>query len=278
MGRSTNEETERGGQLALDVLVAPGGATDQHSLARVLAASGHRVRTAANGLAVVRSFLAQCPDLLIIELPFPDAAGMHVFRLLRALESPGCRVPIVAIAAAAGASEGDDALADDIDLILRKPLDVEALPDRLVELCSKLPTRGNDAKRGALNIAHGAAGNQPTLDMPAAIARLGGDKSLLADLIGFFFEDAFPLLAKMHESFARHERESARQAAHSLKGLAANFGAARAVAALQAIEHMGDGSADCAELERDVDCEVAKLAAALADYSEENLPSDGGSE
>ena len=47
------------------------------------------------------------------------------------------------------------------------------------------------------------AGELPAMDLAAALVRLGGDGKLLDDLIGFFFEDAFKLLAEMHGSVAQ---------------------------------------------------------------------------
>ena len=117
------------------------------------------------------------------------------------------------------------------------------------------------------------AGELPAMDLAAALVRLGGDGKLLDDLIGFFFEDAFKLLAEMHGSVVRSDWPTVRRSAHSLKGLAANFSAAPAVAALQLVETYDDrSSVEVAALVRDVDREVSRLAAALAEFSETKRP------
>ena len=117
--------------------------------------------------------------------------------------------------------------------------------------------------------AHAATGRLPTVDMVAALGRLGGDKSLLADLVQFFFEDAFPLLVSIHEAIDQQNWDDARRRAHSLKGLAANFNALSAVSALQAMRRATTAiESTMRDASLVVDGEIARLAAALADYSE----------
>jgi HPt (histidine-containing phosphotransfer) domain-containing protein len=110
------------------------------------------------------------------------------------------------------------------------------------------------------------ASEPPAVDLAAALVRLGGDEKLLEDLIGFFFEDAFKLLDDLHASVARCDWPAMRRAAHSLKGLASNFGAKPAVVALQLVEmHDGASEIEVAALVRDVDREISRLAAALTE-------------
>ncbi len=104
------------------------------------------------------------------------------------------------------------------------------------------------------------------------MGRLGGDESLLADLIQFFFEDAFGLLATMRQGIVDRRWDEARRAAHSLKGLSSNFGATPAVNALQAIETCDRGGetptteSSMNEFAAEAEEEVLWLTAALAEY------------
>lgn len=109
-------------------------------------------------------------------------------------------------------------------------------------------------------------GNGSPMDMVAALERLGGNRQLLADLVAFFFEDSPPLLSDIHDGVARCDWNGVHRAAHSLKGLAANFNAELAVRALDALESSCAAREveNMSQLVRDVDQEIARLAAALA--------------
>lgn len=71
----------------------------------------------------------------------------------------------------------------------------------------------------------------------AALKRLGGDNELFADMSLFFFEDSPGLLGEVAEGIRQGDSERVTRAAHSLRGLAANFDAYDVVRVSQAIEN-----------------------------------------
>mgnify|MGYP000954077805 CR=1 FL=1 len=73
-------------------------------------------------------------------------------------------------------------------------------------------------------------------DLEGALNRLGGDRELFQDVVGFFLEDSPGLLEQVRQGFAAGDAETVHRAAHSLKGLAAQLGGARAVDAARAVE------------------------------------------
>ena len=77
------------------------------------------------------------------------------------------------------------------------------------------------------------------IDREGALARLGGDEGLLRDLVQFFVEDSPGLLEQIRTSLRAGSAEELERAAHSLKGLAANFGAQHAVKAALELEQIG---------------------------------------
>jgi HPt (histidine-containing phosphotransfer) domain-containing protein len=66
------------------------------------------------------------------------------------------------------------------------------------------------------------------IDRETALARVGGDLPLLAELAGLFLEEYPQLLETARESLRRGEAAGAIAAAHQIKGLLAQFGAERA--------------------------------------------------
>ena len=72
----------------------------------------------------------------------------------------------------------------------------------------------------------------PELDRDRALARVGGDATLLAELAGLFLEEYPRLFAAMEDGLTTNDISSVTSAAHQLKGLFGQFGAeaARTVA------------------------------------------------
>jgi two-component system, sensor histidine kinase and response regulator len=258
-----------GSMPSLDVIVVGGDASRQRLLESSLAAARHRPRIASNGLHAIRLFLQQAPDVVLVDLDSPTDDNVPTSLLLRGLQSDKRQVPIIAITTPADELARSRALASGVDAFLAQPLAI----DTMHRLLSELQARPTPLVTAPLGGAHAnprsTAERLPAVDMTAALGRLGGDAELLGDLIGFFLEDAFPLLVGMHEAIEKEDWENARRRAHSLKGLAANFSALAAVHALQTIETCGQGSeSTMVTTAREVDGEIARVAAALVDYRE----------
>jgi len=106
------------------------------------------------------------------------------------------------------------------------------------------------------------------LDLQGALRRLDGDRELLAELAQFFLEDSPGLLDRVRDGLRSGDARTVQRAAHSLKGLAANFGAQGAVDAASAVEdcgQSGDLAAAAAALPQ-LERQVGLLQTALAAY------------
>lgn len=77
------------------------------------------------------------------------------------------------------------------------------------------------------------------LDVDGTLARFGGDRKLFEDIMGFFVEDAPPLLDELRSAVTAEDSTSIRAKAHALKGLAAGCGGIRAAQAAQRVENAG---------------------------------------
>jgi HPt (histidine-containing phosphotransfer) domain-containing protein len=71
-----------------------------------------------------------------------------------------------------------------------------------------------------------------------ALKRLGADEELFHDLATYFIEDSPDLLQAAHAGLAEKNRDKVCRAAHTLRGLAANFDAEQAVSAAEALEKL----------------------------------------
>lgn len=118
-------------------------------------------------------------------------------------------------------------------------------------------------------------GAAPALDPAAALARVGGDMRLLAEVVDLFLQDSAGWLIDLADAFARGDAVGVQHTAHLLRGSAATFGAQAVCRAGRAVEDLaraGDlpgAAATCGELrERLLQLRPALLA--LAGLTTEN--------
>jgi HPt (histidine-containing phosphotransfer) domain-containing protein len=105
-------------------------------------------------------------------------------------------------------------------------------------------------------------------DYATSVARLGGDRELFLDIVEIFLEDGPMYLEQAVGALAKGDAGTLERAAHTLKGMSANFAAASAVAAAYAVElhareHRLENAAACfPQLQR----QVQHLDAALREF------------
>jgi HPt (histidine-containing phosphotransfer) domain-containing protein len=107
----------------------------------------------------------------------------------------------------------------------------------------------------------------PVLDLEAALARLGGDRQLFAEMVAFLSEDVPTLFEELRAAVVRQDARAVRMKAHALKGLVASCGGVRAANAAQALEDAGHtGNLDqTRSLLASLNAELDLLTQALAD-------------
>ena len=80
---------------------------------------------------------------------------------------------------------------------------------------------------------------ESSLDRQLALSRVGGDLDLLREIAVLFLDECPRALLEIHQAVAGDDAAKLENAAHSLKGSVANFGASAAVAAALRLEQMG---------------------------------------
>jgi HPt (histidine-containing phosphotransfer) domain-containing protein len=105
-------------------------------------------------------------------------------------------------------------------------------------------------------------------DFDGALARLGGDRRLLIELVHIYIEDAPMLLVRITNGVREANCSDVLHAAHLLRGLAANFGAPSVTEPAQRLEEFAmagkleDAPATIAQLQT----EAGRLKTALQPY------------
>jgi CheY-like chemotaxis protein/HPt (histidine-containing phosphotransfer) domain-containing protein len=211
----------------LHILLAEDNAVNQRLAASLLERRGHKVTIAANGREAIDALDKQPFDVVLMDVQMPEMGGFEATAAIRALETERSarRLPIIAMTAHAMKGDRERCLEAGMDEYLTKPLDPR-------QLCALVEQMADGAPSGS---AGGELISIPT----EVLARVGGDRELLAEISRLFVDDVPRHLARIQEALGAQDGEALRRAAHGLKGAAANFDADGVVSAARALEEMG---------------------------------------
>ncbi|MCX8254813.1 protein of unknown function [Beijerinckiaceae bacterium RH AL1] len=93
----------------------------------MLTVEGHQVDCVADGAAAVAAVKAKAYDLVLMDMIMPVMDGITATRAIRALPTPSCNVPIVALTANTYREELASCLEAGMDATLTKPMTFEML-------------------------------------------------------------------------------------------------------------------------------------------------------
>src|SRR5438874_1213180 len=97
-------------------------------------------------------------------------------------------------------------------------------------------------------------------DYQASLRRMGNDAQLFREMIGLLLEDGSRRMLDVKQGVTERNAAKVRHAAHTLKGLTANFSAHRAMAAAEQLETLSR-----TEQWSEIDSTAAELDRALAE-------------
>jgi HPt (histidine-containing phosphotransfer) domain-containing protein len=169
-------------------------------------------------------------------------------------------------------------LAAGMDAYVSKPLEAQQL---FAVIDSVLPT-ATRAESGAPGQATPIEAETGTLaqtapaeavfDRDATLDRVDGNRELLQELIGLFFDEIPGLLSTIQETITQCDAKALERAAHTLKGAVGNFSAQGAYAAALRVEMIGRSGdlTHVAEAYVELEKEIARLSEALIALREEN--------
>ncbi len=201
-------------------------------------------------------------DLVLMDCQMPDMSGYEVVDTLRRWEighADGTRLPVIAVTANALQGAREQALAAGLDEYLCKPFSPEDLADHLRRW---LPAEVEDAATEAGTCAHEQAG---LWDRERILRTVGGDRKLLAEIIGLFRQRLPSALEQIEQALGNGDAPALEASAHALKGLLGHFAADRLTDLAQQLEDLGRaGKLDNAhELGRQLSEDSQRLSEAL---------------
>jgi CheY-like chemotaxis protein/HPt (histidine-containing phosphotransfer) domain-containing protein len=215
------------------VLLVEDNPTNQRVAQLFLERAGCDVVLASDGSQALAMLKDRSVDLVLMDLQMPVMDGLEATRRIRADETGGQRLPIVALTASAMKEQIDISKAAGMDDVLAKPIDraqLEALLDRLV------PAAGTRTGRHVVKPAGTNATDAPEISLARFRDVTCGDAELARGLISSFAESGEHSLGQIEAGLAHRDFALVRRAAHTLVGASANMGATRLEAVAKTME------------------------------------------
>ncbi len=208
------------------VLVAEDNVVNQRVAVGLLTRRGHRVLVANNGREALEILQREHFDIVLMDVQMPEMSGYEATAAIRRREeTTGGHQRIVAMTAHAMNGDRERCVSAGMDGYLSKPLEPELLFAVVEE---KSHVKGQVAENGA-----------PAISQAKVLERLGGDRELLADVVGLFLEDCPVRLEAIRSAVEAKDAGRIEREAHGLKGAAANLSAQGLFEAAQILERLG---------------------------------------
>ncbi len=226
-------EPNQPGAGGLRVLVAEDSLVNRRLAEQVLRELGCRADLVADGHAAVEAWSRAEYDLVLMDCEMPEMDGYRATEIIRASEDRGRHTCIIAMTAHASPGDRERCLAAGMDDHLVKPLRAEPLAATL---------------RCWLGVGLTPAGAGEPLDgelIGQLVALDRGQPGFLAHLIGLFRAELAEHLPCLIEAVAAEDWQTARLAAHRLRGASGNLAATELVSLLGQCEEaaeQGDGA------------------------------------
>jgi PAS domain S-box-containing protein len=245
----------------LRVLVAEDNAVNARVVRHFLEKAGAEVTVAENGTVALEQALATDFHLLVLDVQMPELTGLQVCEAIRQHEKvSGGHRPIVMLTAQAMKGDREECLAAGADDYVTKPVTRRTLFSAIARLMDQ-GAFGQPQSSGHLPIAVALAGESSSSRLPTAkpvsekpvaapapapervpspdlltlssdvldrvelLARIDGDRVLLAEIVRLFVEERPGLIESMEHALRDGDARELAQAAHKAKGAFGNLSA-----------------------------------------------------
>jgi CheY-like chemotaxis protein len=213
--------------------VAEDNLINQKVVVGVLEAAGHQVAVVGNGKEAVAALEHRPFDAILMDVQMPEMDGFQATRAIRQAERGlGQHRPIIALTARAMKGDQERCLAAGMDGYVTKPIQPAEL-FRVLADCVAAPNKDQAAVSGAPPVGTGV------LDDVTLRARVGGNVTVLVDILALCPGELDRLMAQLAGAVAAMDAPGIQRAAHTLTGTLGSLSAAQAHATARHLEVLG---------------------------------------
>ena len=193
---------------------------------------GYRYEVVADGAQALRALESGHYDLALMDVEMPVMDGHEVTRRVRARESGGEHLPIVAMTALSVQGDRERCLEAGMDDYVSKPIQLQALRDVLARY---LGAEGLEPSASGAPLPERESSAVLDIVVVEELRRVLGER--YPALLRTYLTDTPQRVALLREALGRGDRELLRREAHALKGASASLGATPLAQACEALFH-----------------------------------------
>ncbi len=221
----------------LNILLAEDNPVNQTMAVRILEKLGHQVSLALDGEEAFAKVKAAGPggfDAVFMDVQMPNMSGLDATHAIRAWEQAladaggHCHTHIIAMTARAMSGDREMCLEAGMDDYVSKPVQTS----NVVAALARAEYGQDTPATEHLPLEDGRV----VYDRAWVLENVGGDEDILAQIVAVFLEDYAEPLLDLADAVTRQDKEGIRRAAHSTRGMVANFNAEQAIFAAQVLE------------------------------------------
>ena len=222
--------------LPRDILLVDDVEINQELARVVMEKQGHRVTIAGNGAEAVEAFCANRFDMIFMDIQMPVMDGFQATRAIRELEQErGGRIPIVAMTAYAASGDRQKCLDAGMDSYISKPV----MPDAIVAAINRYTAASPpEPVQAAADREPAPEPDLPVFDRDELLGRLGGKAEMIPRFCTMFIGSVTTGVEGVRKALDAGDAEELHRQAHTIKGAAANIGAARIRACATRLDEM----------------------------------------
>jgi PAS domain S-box-containing protein len=235
------------------ILIAEDNEVNQMVAASILTRVGFQCDVVANGRQALEAVRENDYDLVLMDCQMPDMDGFEATRAIRLEEQTAERpkhLPIVALTANAVKGDRENCLAAGMDGYITKPIETLRLIETIDTLLSASPRANAGGAKGsggtpmpAETILATAANAESPFHVASLLGRCMGDAALCRKILHSLADRGPQQRVAVEQSLAAGDLTALAEAAHSLKGTAANFSAERLREAAGQVERLAKAGA-----------------------------------
>jgi PAS domain S-box-containing protein len=214
--------------LGARLLLVDDNATNCKIAQLMLQRIGCQIDIAENGEQALAALRDGNYDLVLMDVHMPVLDGLKATRIWRQLEGEASHLPIVAMTALATKRDRDLCMAAGMDDFVPKPIRM----GHLTHVVKRFLTNTTEA----LPSVASAADTSRLFHWFGLVAEMDGDETVSLDLIALFIADMQQQLQQIHDAANVDDLVDLAEAAHALKGAAANIFADELQAAAETVQ------------------------------------------
>jgi two-component system sensor histidine kinase/response regulator len=216
------------------ILLAEDNELNQEVALGLLEDAKMSIELAANGEEAVRMASTKKYDLVLMDMQMPVMDGVTATKAIRSKPELS-NLPIIAMTANVMAADREKCIEAGMNDHVAKPIDPDELFAGLLRWIKPREGVGAPAQGAAPTVSVSAAAAKapdaetlaiPGIDTKAALRRAGGSLKRYESLLRKFAQPSAGGVEEIRRALAAGDTETAARAAHSIKGSAANLGAA----------------------------------------------------